>query len=128
MNLFPEEVARIIPPLYSQDGSRDPVVYLKLFLPGTEWIWYITEASSIGESGDSHSLNSIRGAVTSRRLDINQVLMFGYVVSGLDPHFSEWGYVDLQELEEIKHPLLSVTVERDLHFGPTPKSQIPDIP
>lgn len=89
MTLFPDDLRAKVPPLYSQDGAADPIVYAKFFLPGTGWTWYVTEA---GPQGDD-------------------VLFFGFVV-GLD---SEFGYFVLSELESVRGPF-GLAVERDLAF------------
>jgi hypothetical protein len=89
MELLTEELRRKLPPLYSQEGESDPVVRLKLFLPGTGWTWYVTEGSPQGED----------------------FLFFGFVV-GLE---SEFGYFLLSELEGVR-TRLGLAVERDLYF------------
>jgi hypothetical protein len=97
---FPDELKAQIPKLYSQEGSKDPMVYMKLFQPWGSWTWFITE----GEEQDG------------------DYLMFGYVI-GFE---REWGYVSLNELSSIKGPY-GLKIERDIHFTPKPKSQVSDI-
>ncbi len=87
--LLTEETRRRLPPLYSQESEADPVVYLKLFLPGTGWTWYVTEGSPREED----------------------FLLFGFVV-GLE---AEFGYFLLSELAAVRTPL-GLAVERDLYF------------
>lgn len=83
-----------LPRLYAQDGKGlDATVHVKLFLPGTAWTWYLTEYDP-----DDHRA-------------------FGYVVSGLDPAYSELGYVDVDELRELRVGP-GFRVERDLHWEP----------
>jgi hypothetical protein len=89
VKLLTDELRSRLPALYSQEGSPDPIVYAKFFLPGTGWTWYVTEGSPEGE----------------------EFLFFGYVI-GLE---REFGYFLLSELEEVRTPL-GLGVERDLHF------------
>jgi hypothetical protein len=97
---FPDELKAQIPKLYSQEGNKDPTVYMKLFTPWTNWTWYITE----GEDRDG------------------DYLMFGYVIG----HEREWGYISLNELKAVKGPM-GLKIERDIHFSSKPASQISDI-
>ena len=97
MNLLPEEVRKQLPPLYSQEHVKDPVVQVKFFTPDSSWTWYATEGS---EQDDDF-------------------LFFGYVIG----HENEWGYFVLSELEAARGPL-GLPIERDLHFKPAPMSQV----
>ena len=97
---FPDEVKAQIPKLYSQEGNKDPTVYMKLFTPWTSWSWFITE----GEDRDG------------------DYLMFGYVVG----HEREWGYVSMNELKSVNGPF-GLKIERDIHFPPKRASEISDI-
>jgi hypothetical protein len=89
VKLLTEELRSRLPPLYSQEAESDPIVYVKFFLPGTGWTWYVTEGEE--QEGD--------------------VMFFGFVV-GLE---SEFGYFLLSELESVTTPL-GLHVERDLAF------------
>jgi len=51
MDLLPQELKRILPPLYSQKSSSAPIVNAKLFTPDAGWTWFITEGSE-EEDGD----------------------------------------------------------------------------
>ena len=97
---FPDDLKKQIPPLYSQEQTKDPTVYMKLFTPWSSWSWYITE----GEDRDG------------------DFLMFGYVIG----QEREWGYISLNELSSITGPY-GLKIERDIHFTPKPKSQVSDI-
>ena len=44
--LLSEEVKTRIPPLYSQDRTPDPIVYARLFSPGSSWQCFVTEGSN----------------------------------------------------------------------------------
>jgi len=59
------------------------------------WTWYLTEWDGIS-------------------------VAFGLVVG----HETELGYVDLDELAEIRQRPFGLPIERDIHFRPTPLSQI----
>lgn len=88
--LVPEEIARKLPPLYSQEEQgENAVAVLKLFTPWTNWTWYASE------------------------YDPEQRLCFGVVV-GLE---REYGYFSIEELEKINGPG-GLTVERDLYWKP----------
>lgn len=96
MTLIPQSLLHTIPDLYETEDINDPISHVKLFLPGTNWRWYITEISK-----EDHNL------------------CFGYVI-GLE---SELGYFSLEELEGL-HSSLGISVERDESFQPTPLSKI----
>ena len=91
MELLTQELRRTLPALYSQDGSSDPVVYVKFFTPDSGWSWLVTEGSP--EDDDFR--------------------FFGYVI-GLE---REWGYFLLSELASARGPL-GFPIERDLYFMP----------
>ena len=97
---FPPDLKAQIPKLYAQDGAEDATVYMKLFTPWSNWTWFITE----GEDRDG------------------DYLMFGYVI-GQD---REWGYISLNEIQSVTGPF-GLKIERDIHFSPKKKSEIPEI-
>ena len=72
-------------------------MYIKLFLPGTGWTWYITEGEE--QEGD--------------------FLFFGYTF-GFE---GEWGYFLLSELERVRNQF-KLSVERDLHFSSAPWKEV----
>ena len=98
MKLMTKEIADKLPPLYSQENTRDPICVLKYFLES--WTWYICEGGK-QENGDW--------------------LFFGKVVSPICRD-GELGYVLLSELEAVKGSL-GLGVERDLYWKDTPLSQ-----
>jgi hypothetical protein len=54
-------------------------------------------------------------------------MAFGYARLASHPEGQEWGYLDLDELEQVRGRTtqgLPVLVERDMHWEPTPFSQI----
>lgn len=92
MKLLTKEIAKKIPPLYSQDGKgKESIAYLKLFTPDSNWTWYVTE------------------------MDPETRECFG-LVQGLE---SELGYFGLDELEELRGPM-GMPIERDRFFDATP--------
>jgi hypothetical protein len=97
MELLTEELRRRLPPLYSQERVRDPIVHAKFFTPDSNWTWWVTEGSPQG--GD--------------------FLFFGYVCGQDD----EWGYFLLSELRQARGPL-GLPIERDIYFEPTPFSKL----
>lgn len=88
MELLTKDLRERLPKLYEQEGSEDPIVYLKFFFPAADWTWFVTEGQAEGDD----------------------FTFFGFVI-GLE---SEWGYFSLRELKKINIHYL--TVERDLDF------------
>ena len=97
MELLPEELRKILPPLYSQEHNKDPTVYIKFFTPDSNWTWFVTEGSE--EEGDFRFFGFVKG------------------------FYEEWGYFVLSELENAKGPM-GLKIERDLYFKPGPFSQV----
>lgn len=96
MELLPAELRAQLPPLYAQEKTRDPMVYIKYFTPDSGWTWFVTEGSE--EEG--------------------RFLFFGYVIG----HEREWGYFSLADLQTNLGPMRS-PIERDLYFAPKPLSE-----
>ena len=94
MKLLTQELRRRLPALYSTETDHDPVAQAKFFTPWSNWTWYVTEFD--GED-----------------------TFFG-LVDGLE---RELGYFSLSELESILGPA-GLTIERDLHFKPTPLGRL----
>lgn len=97
--LIPHTLLSDIPDLYATEGSLNPVAYVKLFTPDSNWTWYIIEFS---------------------KDDANTC--YGYV-QGLE---SELGYFSLLELESVHGPL-GLTIERDMSFEPIEFSKVKKI-
>ena len=95
MKLLTKEIRKQLPALYSQDNSKDPIVYIKFFDPCGSFTWFILEYD--GED-----------------------TFFAFVKSHLCPD-GELGYVSLSELKSIKNPL-GLGIERDLYFTAKPLS------
>lgn len=95
--LLPEELAASLPALYKTEDvpEGEKLARVKFFTPMSGWTWYGIE------------------------YDPADKLFFGYVVSGLGADCDEYGYFDLVELDG-----LGGAIERDLHFTPTPMSEI----
>ena len=87
MKLLTDELIKILPPLYSTENIKDPLIQCKFFTPDSSWSWYVLEFDKTNE------------------------IFFGYVC-GLE---NELGYFSLQELESVKGQL-GLHVERDLSF------------
>jgi hypothetical protein len=98
--MLPAEIREKLPPLYSQENNKDPIVYLKLFAPFNQWTWFITEGEQQGDD----------------------FIFFGYVIG----HEKEWGYTSMNELLAVKGPA-DLYIERDEYFTPKPASQVPEI-
>jgi hypothetical protein len=90
--LVSEEVARRLPPLYSQEGrGEDAIAQVKFFTPWTAWTWYASE------------------------YDPEERIFFGVVVG----YERELGNFALDELEAIRAPG-GLRIERDLYWTPKP--------
>ena len=91
----PASMANQIPPLYATENLDDPMVWIKLFTPDSNWTWYLTEFDPAERMG------------------------FGLVIG---PE-QELGYFSLDEMTESRGPL-GLRVERDLHFKPQPLTHV----
>ena len=92
MQLLTEEIAKRLPPLYSQEEQGDnAIAVVKFFTPWTNWTWYASEYGP------------------------EKRLFFGLVVG----QEREFGYFSLDDLEAIRGPA-GITIERDLHWKPKP--------
>ena len=91
MKLVTKEIAKLLPPLYTNEDkpASEVKVPLKLFNPCGAGTWYISE------------MNPEEG------------LMFGWCLI----HEAELGYVSLPELESLRLPF-GLKIERDLHWNP----------
>lgn len=94
--LMPSNVARKIPPIYSQEEVEDPIAHVKLFSPYSNAVWYITE------------------------YDPSSKEAFGWADLGMGG--GELGYISIRELENIQKGGLPM-VERDLYWRPQPLSR-----
>jgi hypothetical protein len=94
--LLSEQQIQSIPNLYETENQKDPIVYVKLFLPSSNWTWYIIEIN---------------------KEDNNTCYGF---VDGLE---KELGYFTLSELENLKG-MFGLKVELDTSFKPTKLSKI----
>jgi hypothetical protein len=111
-NLLPELLKERMPPLYSQENERDPLVVCKYFDPVGSWTWYATEGSPVDEDGYMDT--------TKEKVDY---LFFGLVV-GFE---TELGYFSLHELQTAKEGLRglrALPIERDVWFNPQRLSDI----
>ena len=100
MQLLTDELRAQLPALYAQEHEKDKMVYIKFFSPFSNWTWYVTEGSQ----------------------EEDDFIFFGYVI-GFE---KEWGYFSLNELQSTLVQGVPA-VERDLHFTPKRKSEIPEM-
>ena len=108
--LLPHSIRKKIPPLYAQDGKgMDAIAHLRFFSAySSNGVWYLTEFDH--EGGD---------------------MCFGW--AEIHPGCGELGYFSLSELESLEARINGKTIpglqaiERDIHFTPTPLSQIKEI-
>ena len=90
MKLITEEIKKVLPKLYEQDGKGlNAIAFVKFFTPDSNWTWYATEFDG-------------------------KDIFFGLV----DGFEKELGYFSLKELQSVKGPL-ELKIERDLYFVPT---------
>ena len=89
--ILSHEQLQLIPNLYETENQEEKICYVKLFLPNSNWTWYIIEI-------DKQDNNTC----------------FGFV----DGFEKELGYFSLKELANIRDSL-GVKVERDISFKPT---------
>lgn len=92
--LLTPELRAQIPALYAQSNSADAIAYVKFFNPYSNWTWFVTEFD--GED-----------------------TFFGLVQG----HEEELGYFSLLEFRRYRSSY-GIRIERDLHFKPTPLSQL----
>ena len=96
MELFPQELRKQLPSLYSQEHEPDPMVICKFFHPLSTMTWYAIEG---GPDGDDF-------------------IFFGWVHSD----FPELGYFSLNEMQAVQ--VMGLGIERDLHFTPMKLSKV----
>ena len=94
--LLSHEQLQLIPNLYETENQEEKICYVKLFLPNSNWTWYIIEIN---------------------KQDNNTC--FGFV-DGLE---QELGYFTIRELENLKG-MFGLKVELDISFKPTKLSKI----
>ena len=94
--LLSHEQLQLIPNLYETENQEEKICYVKLFLPNSNWTWYIIEIN---------------------KQDNNTC--FGFV-DGLE---QELGYFTIRELENLRG-LFGLKVELDVSFKPTKLSKI----
>ncbi len=97
--LLPDEVAAKIPEIGTQDGLGGEATALVKFFGSGRWTLFVTEYDGAD-------------------------LLFGYVLSPLDPDFDEFGSASLSEVAERRHAVLAWKLDRgsyhqrDLDFEP----------
>lgn len=96
MSLIAKDIVNKIPNLYETENQEEKICYVKLFLPNSNWTWYIIEIN---------------------KQDNNTC--FGFV-DGLE---QELGYFTIRELENLRG-LFGLKVELDSSFTPTQLSKI----
>lgn len=98
-NLMPDELAKTIPPLYSQENVRDPMAGAKFFTPDSSWTWYVVEHDPKSEGRVAWGL------------------VYG--------HEAEVGPFSIEEMENARGPM-GLPIERDEHWKPRPLSKCED--
>ena len=96
MSLIAKDIVNKIPNLYETENQEEKICYVKLFLPNSNWTWYIIEIN---------------------KQDNNTC--FGFV-DGLE---QELGYFSLSELESISDSY-GLKAELDSSFKATKLSKI----
>jgi hypothetical protein len=95
----PKTIMDKLPRLYTTDSipAEDKIIPLHYFAASGDW--WIAE---LGDNGEA----------------------FGYVKLAAFPEGAEWGYIDLNELEQVNVAHGLVIVERDMHWTPVKFSDI----
>ena len=93
--LLTQQDRKKLPPLYSQEDVKDPIVWVKFFNPYGSGTWYAMEFDG-------------------------KDTFFGYV-KGLGD--DELGYFSLREMSSLRGPGGMQGIERDMYFKPCPLSQ-----
>jgi len=96
MELLTPELRQQLPPLYSQEHEKDPMVICKFFHPLSNMTWYATEGSPEGDD----------------------FIFFGWVHSASP----ELGYFSLNEMQEVQ--VMGLGIERDMQFTPQKLSEV----
>ena len=94
MQLLTKEILKQLPPLYSQDEEKDPMIIVKFFYPDFNWTWYAIEFDGKDR--------------------------FYGLVDGIE---CELGYFSLTELTSNRGKL-GLPIERDRFFTPCRLSEI----
>lgn len=100
MKLLTKELEKKIPPLYSQEKVKDPMVVTKFFCPWGSATWWIIE----GQRED------------------DDYLMFGLCML-FTPQEAELGYISLNELASVTGPF-GLKIERDMYWKPVSLSKV----
>ena len=97
IKLLTKELREKLPPLYSQENVKDPMVLVKFFTPDANWTWYGIEFDG-------------------------KDIFYGYVIG----HEKELGYFSLRELESVRGKM-GLPIERDKWFDPIPLSKVREL-
>jgi hypothetical protein len=90
-------IGKSLPPIYSQDGTKDPIVHAHYFNSSCDW--WITEAN------------------------IKDQKAFGFVCMNGDTQMAELGYISIREFTCEQNYTPGRTPELDFHWKPVPLSQ-----
>jgi DUF2958 family protein len=107
MELLPEELKKKLPPLYSQEKVKDPMVMCKFYHPLSNMTWYAIEGSPVDADGYYDT--------DKEKVDF---LFFGWVHSDTP----ELGYFSLNEMQGVK--VRGLGIERDPNFTPKKLSEV----
>jgi hypothetical protein len=94
--LLTQKIRMALPPIYSQEAVKDPIVHVKFFTPDANATWFALEFDGVDE-------------------------FFGWACLG-DPEMAELGYFSLSALQDIRGRF-GLPVERDMYFHPCPLSE-----
>ena len=94
--LLTKKIRKALPPIYSQEAVKDPIVHVKFFTPDANATWFALEFDGVDE-------------------------FFGWACLG-DVEMAELGYFYLSELQKVRGRF-GLPVERDMYFAPRPLSE-----
>lgn len=97
MQLLTKEIIKQLPPLYSQESEKNPMVVCKFFYPDFHWTWYAIEFDG-------------------------KDLFYGYVIGD----YPELGYFTLSELMANRGKL-GLPIEKDSFFKPCRLSKVMEL-
>jgi hypothetical protein len=110
MKLMTKEIYKSLPPLYSQEKVKDPMIKVKFFYGGSTWGAYEgSEVCPVHSNFDCKECPK----------PWHDYLFFGWATHG---DGGELGYFSLKELASFRGRF-GLGIERDMYFDPTPLSK-----